>query len=134
VTGGQLLVGETGPAVVLRAVVGSVSLTEFRYDLVSGLMTGFRSWDSTDPLYQLSSELELVGWPDFNAVLAPRLSVERRGRDLVFFCPGGGGRIFSIDASRDGGPWTPVGRVTDQISWETALDTGPSAVFFRLRP
>jgi hypothetical protein len=66
--------GAASGTAALRVIVGTVSMTEFRLDAASGLMTGFRSWDSTDPILQTTSELELTQWPDFTAVSAPSSS------------------------------------------------------------
>ena len=134
ITGSQLAVAETGNTVTLRSTVGTVSVTEFRFDAASGLMTGFRSWDSTDPLLQMASELELTARPDFGAAVPPTLAIARRDRKIVLSCRGGSGRLYPVEASVEGGRWETVGQLSDQQVWETEADPARRCVLFRLRP
>lgn len=134
ITGCQLSVVEAGTTVVMRATVGTVSVTEFRYDAGSGLMTGFRSWDSTDPILELSSVLDLTQMPDLTAVAPPTLKIGRRGAKIVMTCPDGHARLYPVQASVDGGPWETVGQVSSQLEWETSIDPARRLVLFRLQP
>ena len=97
-------------------------------------MTGFRSWDSTDPLLQMASELELTARPDFGAAVPPTLAIAGRDRKIVLSCRGGSGRLYPVEASVEGGRWETVGQLSDQQVWETEVDPAQRWAFFRLRP
>ena len=81
ITGATLKVVAQGSSVILVASAGNQSVTEFTYAAAVGLMTRFRSWDSTDPLYSLSSDLVLDAMPD--RTLPPRLAIRRDERGGV---------------------------------------------------
>jgi hypothetical protein len=134
ITGCQLSVTQTGNNVTLRSTVGTVSATEFQFDAASGLMNGFRSWDSMDPILQTASELKLIQWPDFAAAAAPTLLIERRGQNIVLSCRSGGGRVYPVEFSVDGGAWQTCGQLSNRLAWEMNLDLGRRCVLFRLRP
>ena len=133
ITGCQLVVADTGTTITLQAIVGTVSMTEFRLDASCGLMTGFRSWDSTDPILQTTSEVELTQWPDFTAVRPPTLRITQRGQKMVLSCPAGADRPYWIERCVNGGAWDAAGHIAGQAEWEMPIDYGLRCILFRLR-
>lgn len=127
ITGARLEVVGRSPQIVLLASVGNVSFTEFTYDPNSGLMTRFHSWDSTDPLYSLDSELVLERLPDLT--LPPRLAIRRQGKELLLACPEGAG--FELQCSEDGGrTWRALAMMTAEKT--LAWDPTKGCVLYRL--
>ena len=128
VTQARLEVVGGGPDVTLLASAGGQSVTEFTYDAEVGVMTRFRSWDSTDPLYSLSSDLVLDAMPDLT--LPPRLTFRRQGKELILQCANAG--ELWMEVSDDGGrTWTDQGRMAGE--WKVPLNASKSCQLFRLR-
>lgn len=128
ITGATLEVVAQGSSVVLVASAGNQSITEFTYDAAVGLMTRFRSWDSTDPVYSLTSELVLDAMPDLT--LPPRLTIRRQGKEVILGCPDAGD--FQLEASEDGGrTWAALGTMPGERRF--ALNTAKSCLLYRLR-
>ncbi|MDP2326410.1 MAG: hypothetical protein Q8N51_20630, partial [Gammaproteobacteria bacterium] len=103
-------------------------ITEFTYAAACGLMTRFRSWDSTDPLYSLESELVLEQLPDLT--VPPRLTIRRQGNQVVLACPGV--PDFTLECSEDGGrTWRALGSM--RAEWEIDVDPARPCRWYRLR-
>jgi hypothetical protein len=133
ITQAQLAVAETGNTVTLRLTVGTISSTEFSFDAASGLMTGFRSWDSTVTLYSIYSDLELVRMPDFTGGEPPRLAILRQGQRLALTGENLGTLSYTVEASEAGGPWRSVGQIHDGQPWQTEISSGKGWFLYRLR-
>jgi len=130
ITGARLAVTQTGATVTLESSAGGRSTTEFDFDIATGIMNGFRSRDTTDPLSTTSSRLTIVQMPNTTSTAAPELQIARQGNQIRLRSKDEG--AYTISATFDGRRWEKVGTLDAGQEWADTVNPQRPSVWYRL--